>query len=146
MQASLKTLKVINGETFEFRARIVEGEIRVDCRPQDHKYSPLCLVVDTSWRYNPLDLIKAVLDEHGQSFEGEVSFAFHRDYPDDLPPGVTVDYLGGELVLTERMFAQFVLEFAGFYLEAQQKLGVSDPKRHEELGQRVEQLRQACCP
>jgi hypothetical protein len=119
---SINATRNIEGASFQFVGEPANGDIRVRCVAQDEGYLPLCNVVETAWRYSPARLLKAVGEQHGQSFEGEVSFAYSHDYPDELEPGVTVDYLGEELVVSEEMFRRLVVALADFYLQAKREL------------------------
>lgn len=122
MVASMNATKTIDGVDFQFIAEPYAAELRVRCTAPDPRYLPLCQTVETSWLHDPVKLLKSVIDEHGQSFEGSVAFGYHHDYPDELLPGVTIDYLGEELVISEEQFRHFVVEFASFYLQARSLL------------------------
>lgn len=112
----------IDGVAFQFIGEPQESGLSVRCVPQDQRYLPLCGVVETAWRYSPVRLLNSARERHGQSFEGEISFGYYEDYPDELEPGVTVDYLGEELVVSEEMFRRFVVKFAMFHLRATREL------------------------
>ena len=111
----------------------IDGEVQIRCLPSDERYLPLCSVVETSWRYSPFKFIKSVLEKHGQSFEGSVSFAYYDDYPDELEQGVTIDYLGQEQVVSEELFRSLAAAVAGFYLQVVDEMHLPSDADRETL-------------
>lgn len=140
MTSAIEAVTAIDGARFELRAELDGNEVRISCTPGDERFRPLCAVVDTSWRYSPLKLIASVAAGHGQSFEGAVSFAYHADHPDELEPGVTVDYLGDELVVDEATFCGLVKEVTRFYLHAKAELKRRLTAEDEELKAQLSRL------
>jgi hypothetical protein len=133
MADTIADTREIDGVPFQFIGESVGKTLIVRCVSQDPRYLPLCGVVETAWRYDPAKLLKSVQEKHGQSFEGEVSFAYYDDYPDELEPGVTVDYLGDELVVSEEMFRRLVAELASFFLKARRQLQLGGESDEENL-------------
>ncbi len=74
--------------------------------------APLCRVVETAFRYDAAKFFSSILARTGQSFEGEVSFAFHEQYPDEIPEGASFNYLGEEQQMSESLLDEFVARFA----------------------------------
>lgn len=122
----------IMGVSFHFQP-MKKGETAVKCKASIKQYDALCNIVETSWRYNPTKLLTSAINETGQSFEGEVSFAFDHEYPDELKPGVTLDFLGTEIVIETIMFKQFVSEYAKMCLNEGKNQQVNFDNQDKEI-------------
>ncbi|MHB2020886.1 MAG: hypothetical protein ACYCW6_28450 [Candidatus Xenobia bacterium] len=121
----MRVSKTIAGHTFDFTGeRHADGTLEVKCQALESEYFPLCAVVGTSWHRSPKNLVDSVLNQHGQGFEGAVSFAYNKDYPqEDYPDetgskeGVTADFLDEEVTVSEAFFKAFVGCFGQVYFE-----------------------------
>ena len=140
---SLKKLPIsknIIGESFQFYCEINDKNFQIRCTPENKSFQPLCNVVETSYLYNPIKLLNSVLNQHGQSFEGEVSFAYYHDYPDELEPGVNIYYFDKEFVVSEEQFKVFVIEFVNYSLKAVSELALESNINKDEIAILIEKL------
>ncbi len=118
----------IEKETFQLIASVNNRKVVVDIVPEKDKFIPFCEVVKTSWSYGPVKFIDSIRAKHGQSFEGEVGFAFFNDFPDELQPGITFFYLDQETTVKESFFCSFLQNYVNFFLEMKNMHKLQDPE------------------
>lgn len=133
--------KTINGNSFDFFLEKGANNYQIRCIPEDESLQPLCTIVETSFLYSPINLLNSLLEQHGQSFEGELSFAYYDEYPDELEPGVNIDCFDEELVVSIEMFRLFVIEFVSYYLTSSLKFSINSDFDNSEITALLEELK-----
>jgi hypothetical protein len=125
---------------FEIEARqfALDGEWPPRFAAWPEGYEPLCRVVETAWMYDPVKFLSSIMARTGQSFEGVVSFGFHEQYPEEIPEGVSLDYLGDELLLSERFLDAFVARFVRETITLAARARVELPEQVAGLAARLE--------
>jgi hypothetical protein len=99
------TAFAVDGHVFD----VQDG--RFTSRPDG--FEPLCEVIHTAWIYGPTAFLEAVIARGGQSFEGEVAWAYSGEDA-EIPAGqVALFYLDdAPLFVTERFFEELVARHA----------------------------------
>ena len=97
--------------------------LRVDPDAKEEE-TTLGSVVSSFWTSHAEDLLESIQARTGMSLEGDVSFAYHEEYPDEVPPGVTVSEFGRSSTISESTFARYVAEYGLAYMKAASEIGL----------------------
>jgi len=123
----MKLTRNVDGHQFSVGMERVDSSVLLRCDTSDNRLRPLFKVIETAWIYDPIKLLRSVETRHGQSFEGEVAYAFSSDHPEEERTGVIADYLGDDVVVSELLFERVLTTVASTYLELCANLGVASP-------------------
>lgn len=125
----MKLTRNVDGHQFSIGMESIGSSMLLRCDINDDRLRPLFKVIETAWIYDPIKLLRSVETRHGQSFEGEVAYAFSSDHPEEKRTGVIADYLGDDVVVSELFFERVLTTVAATYLELCANLGVVSPWR-----------------
>lgn len=118
-----------------------EDSLTVECEAEDDPDMPLGAVVSSFWTNHSKQVLESIRARTGMSLEGDVSFGYHEEYPEELPPGVTVREFERSATVPAAFFARYVVEYALAYMKAAAEVGIEE---HEDLRPELLALRERC--
>ncbi|MFI5345291.1 MAG: hypothetical protein ACHQ51_02845 [Elusimicrobiota bacterium] len=107
--------------------------------PAGAGFVSLGMVLASFWSDQAGEVLESIRTRVGLSKEGPAQYSFHEEYPDELPPGITVRLLEASETVSITDFVRFLSEFAPAYAKAAAAVGL---KTHEELQPRLAELRE----
>lgn len=119
---SAKTSFSVDGRAFALELTRTEKGCGILCGSETGG-DVLGTVTATAWLKNARGLLKAAEARTGLSFDGDVSFSYHDEFPEETPPGVTLCEFERSETVPEKFFERFIVEFGLACLEADRALG-----------------------